>query len=178
MLSKITIAALAASFIALGGCAQTETGNGNGLSQDSSQTKPLASTTPANLADAKKTTPSPAADTAAQVAISNPAIIEFDAQSVELNSQAQALIASLATSAKRSGKILITGYCDRRKTGNAITVALSRANKVKNELVKNGVAAKAIRVKYITGQAKHIAKVELGSEPLRVDNSVTPQRRN
>jgi outer membrane protein OmpA-like peptidoglycan-associated protein len=176
MLSKITVAALAASFIALGGCAQTETGNG--LSQDSSEAKPLASTAPAKLADAKTTVASPAADTAAQVAITNPAIIEFDAQSVELNSQAQALIASLATPAKRSGKILITGYCDRRKTGNAVTVALSRATQVKNELVKNGVAAKTIRVKYITGQTKNIAKVELGNEPLRVDNSVATQRRN
>ncbi|WP_136419645.1 OmpA family protein [Herbaspirillum sp. ST 5-3] len=168
MFSKLTAATLAASFIALAGCAQMENGNGDSQAQSALEAQPQANT--AKPADNKAGTAAPAADNGAQAALTNPAIVEFDAQTVELNSDAQALIARLATNAKRSKKIVITGYCDKHKTGKAKSIALSRAIKVKNELIKNGVAAKTIRVKYITDQAKNLAKVDLGGEPLRVEN--------
>ncbi len=163
MFSKLTATMLTASFVALAGCAQNETGNGDGLAQGKQETPALATAKPAEASASAAATSA----SAATAAIGNPAIIEFDTKGVELNSDAQALLAQLAASAKPSKKIVVTGYCDKRKVGNAKSIALARANKVKKELVKDGVAAKSVRVKYITDQAKNLVRID-------VDNGAQP----
>lgn len=169
MLSKITSATLAASLVALGGCAQTEIHSGN----DTQAAAPMVITeTP------QPEEPTAATATAPQAALPNLAIIEFDEQSVQLDSDAQALLTRLIAPAKRADKIVIMGYSDRRKFGNAKEMAISRALKIRNELVKNDIPAKSIRIRYNTEQARHAVKVDLGVEPLHVENDAAANRKN
>jgi outer membrane protein OmpA-like peptidoglycan-associated protein len=172
MLSKLMAAALAASFfITLGGCAQVDT-------------RP-ADDTPAATTAAEPAEPAPEVQSAAvtpeaepQVAIPNPAVIEFAPESTELDSDAQALVNRLFARAKRAEKIVLKGYSDRRVNGNAVQVAISRAVQIRNELVKNGVDAKNVRIRYNTEQAKNMVTVDLGEQPLRVENKATDKSRN
>ncbi|HJV86136.1 MAG TPA: OmpA family protein [Noviherbaspirillum sp.] len=168
MLSKLTAAMLAASFIVLAGCAQNETGNGDGLAQGKQETQAQTTAKPADARAAANS----AANTAA-AEIGNPAIIEFDTKGIALNSDAQVLLARVAAAAKPSKKIVVRGYCDKRKVGDAKSIALARAGAVKKELVKNGVAANAIRLKYITDQAKNLVRIDIVSETTHAGKAAT-----
>lgn len=161
-------ATLAASILILAGCAQNETRT---AADEPADTQASAVTAPA-------TEPSPEPPQAAEPALTNPAVIAFDERSTQLDSEAQALVARLVVPARRAGKIVIMGYSDRRKDGNAKDTAIARAVKVRNELVKNGIAAKNIRIKYSTDQGKHMVAVDLGGEPARADNDTEAGRKH
>jgi outer membrane protein OmpA-like peptidoglycan-associated protein len=173
MLSKITAAAAAVSFIALAGCAQTDGITDHGSTQNGQETAAVTSAKPGDPANAR------GADAdSLQSATENPALVEFDPQSVELNSQAKTLVVKLAAPTKRANKILVTGYADRKTSSAAQKRALARAIAVKNELVKNGVLAKNIRIKYITDQARNAAMVEWSGEALKVVDGAARNAKN
>ncbi|GHD66206.1 OmpA family protein [Jeongeupia chitinilytica] len=137
--------------VLLSACAQNPPSNADGV-----QGKPAAKAAPA---EAAKTGTAPGA---AAVRV-DPSLIKFDTQSVKLDEQAQAQLPLLQDQAAAAKRIVVTGYCDRKDIGNAKAAAIARANAVKNALVKQGVPAKKIRIKYSTEEAQHAARVEFSN---------------
>lgn len=89
-------------------------------------------------------------------------VAEFDRQSAELTPEALATIANTSDAAKQAQHVVVTGYCDRHDDEkNAKQIALARASAVRSELIKHGVSAKTIRVKYVTTEARHAVTVVL-----------------
>ncbi|MBM3117814.1 OmpA family protein [Jeongeupia naejangsanensis] len=132
-------------------CAQNPAPNGDAPRQG----QPAAAT---NKASAEATKAGAAVAPAA-----DPSLLRFDAKSVKLDDAAQAQLQQLLEPARGAKQIVITGYCDRKEIGNAKGAAIARANAVKSALVKQGVAAKKIRVKYTTDEPLHAAKVDFTS---------------
>src|SRR4051812_48000297 len=98
MLSKISAVATAVSFITLAGCAQTETSTEHGTAHNAQESAALRTSS-------KSTDLVKASDAnIVQTAIENPALVQFDTQSVELSSEAQAQVVKLAAPAKRASK--------------------------------------------------------------------------
>lgn len=131
------------SLVVLSGCAQQPT------STEAARTEEKAATQAA-VASAK-------AETAAKQA-ALPATISFAATSTKLDQQSLDVIAEAAKQIPATAKIVVTGYADR-KLGNTKNRALARGIAVKAALVKNGIAAKSIRVKYVTGEPRNEATI-------------------
>lgn len=95
-------------------------------------------------------------------AVMNPVPLEFEKLSIKLRDADKQIIAQIKDRAQKARKLTITGYCDRKQVGNAKAAALARAKSVKQELVRLGVKAKSINIKYVTTVAnKHAVEVEL-----------------
>ncbi len=89
-----------------------------------------------------------------------PATISFASTSTKLDQQSLDAITEVSKQLSASEKITVTGYADK-KLGNTKNRALARSVAVKKALVKNGIAAKSIRVKYVTTQPKNEATIVL-----------------
>lgn len=157
---RIITSTFLASSILLAGCAQP--GTENGLNQ--SETEAISTTAAAEMTSGASQA---AAEDTAQSAPVNP-VIAFGESSTELDELAQEQINQLLPTARRADKIVIYGYSDRNNPGNAKEIAISRALRVRTELVKNGVPLDNIRIRYSTMQARHEAKVLLHEDKLTV----------
>ncbi|TJZ64239.1 OmpA family protein [Chitiniphilus eburneus] len=134
----------------LAGCADTpkkaEPAKDDGKWRKEAPATPAAKPTP---------TPVPAATPAL-----DPNTFSFDKMSISLSDADKVRVAALADKAKAAGTVSIRGFCDRNEVGNAKDAAIARATAVRNELVKAGVPAAKIRVRYTTDQPRHVAVVE------------------
>ena len=174
MLSKIITATLAAALLALSGCAPLDAGHNT--AQHGQDTAPTARTTISAAAmAARQAAAKPHGDVQP---LESPAFVEFDMQDTALSDSAQTQVTQLAAPARRAAKVVVTGYADRSQTKNAKDVALARAVKVKGELVKKGVLAKNIRLRYATGEARNAAKIEWSGDAPRLANSETRAVKN
>ncbi|KQO26443.1 hypothetical protein ASF11_01685 [Acidovorax sp. Leaf76] len=87
-------------------------------------------------------------------------VAEFKPTQVKLSPETQAILTRLASTREPNERLEITGYCHRKDAPvDAREIALMRAMAVRNELVKQGVPAKSIRVKFNTTQALHAVKI-------------------
>jgi len=162
MQSKSTLLVTVLALALLAGCAD------NGGTKNNTQATPAATTgssSQANTAGAKAA-PAPAPSQQAQMATlaaaADGTVAEFDKQSSELTPDALATIANTSDAAKQAQHVVVTGYCDRHDDEkNAKQLALARAGAVRSELIKHGVPAKNIRVKYVTTEARHAVTVVL-----------------
>jgi len=94
-------------------------------------------------------------------AAESPQLFHFDKMSVSLSEGEKANIAALAGQARNADSVLIRGYCDRTEVGNAKDAAIARAQAVRKVLLKSGVPARSMRVRYNTERKMHAAEVEL-----------------
>ncbi|WP_332670520.1 OmpA family protein [Aromatoleum sp.] len=90
-----------------------------------------------------------------------PQLFPFDKMSVSLSEGEKANVAAFAERARNADSILIRGYCDRTEVGNAKDAAIARAQAVRKVLLKAGVPARSMRVRYNTERKMHAAEVEL-----------------
>ncbi len=90
-----------------------------------------------------------------------PQLFHFDKMSVSLSEGEKANVAALAEQARSAESVLIRGYCDRSEVGNAKDAAIARAQAVRKVLLKAGVPARSMRVRYNTERKMHAAEVEL-----------------
>lgn len=90
-----------------------------------------------------------------------PQLFHFDKMSVSLSEGEKANVAALADQARGAESVLIRGYCDRTEVGNAKDAAIARAQAVRKVLLKAGVPARSMRVRYNTERKMHAAEVEL-----------------
>jgi outer membrane protein OmpA-like peptidoglycan-associated protein len=129
---------------------------------------PSDTTTAATTAPAAEVAPSPApAETpppepiAEQPRLPDDGIVaEFRATQVKLSEETLALLARLAETRGAEERLEITGYCHRKDAPtDARDIALARAMNVRKELLRLGVPAKTIRVKYNTSEALHAVKI-------------------
>jgi outer membrane protein OmpA-like peptidoglycan-associated protein len=162
MQSKSTLFISALAFALLAGCAD------NGGTKSNTQAAPAATTgtAQAGASSTAKAAPAPAPSQQAQMATlaaaADGTVAEFDKQSAELTPEALATIANTSDAAKQAQHVVVTGYCDRHDDEkNAKQIALARAGAVRTELIKHGVSAKTIRVKYVTNEARHAVTVVL-----------------
>ena len=87
-------------------------------------------------------------------------VAEFKPAQVKLPPETLAILTRLASTREPEERLEITGYCHRKDAPvDAREIALMRAMAVRNELVKQGVPAKLIRVKFNTTQALHAVKI-------------------
>lgn len=87
-------------------------------------------------------------------------VAQFKPTQVKLPPETLAILTRLASTREPHERLEITGYCHRKDAPvDAREIALMRAMAVRNELVKQGVPAKSIRVKFNTTQALHAVKI-------------------
>ncbi len=87
-------------------------------------------------------------------------VAEFSPTQVALSEDTLALLARLAQTRTDDERLEITGYCHRKDAPvDARDIALKRAMAVRNELLRLGVPAKTIRVKYSTTHALHAVRI-------------------
>jgi len=152
---------LAACMIGLTGCA-----NFPAAQEDPNSANSISSQTGAQAAQKAGMQQKPGANNALaerqpDYATMNPVPITFDKMSVKLDEGDKTILQKISERAKNADKLVITGYCDRHQVGNAKAAAIARATAVRNELVELGVAAKNIRIKYVTETAdKHAVDIE------------------
>lgn len=138
-------------------CAQSE------LQQGSSGASAQQSTQASASGSAKADKPTEAAPKEAgpDYQNMNPVPIAFEKLGVKLNDAGKQVIGKIGERAKKSKKLVITGYCDRKQVGNAHAAALARANAVKSELIHLGVKPGSIQLKTVTNAAdKHLAEIQ------------------
>lgn len=161
MQSKSTLLISALALALLAGCAD------NGGNKNNAQAAPSATTAGAqaganNSAAAAAPAPSQQAQMQTLAAAADGTVAEFDKQSADLTPEALATIANTADAAKQAQHVLVTGYFDHHDDEkHAKQIALKRAHAVRAELIKHGVSAKIIRVKYVTTEARHAVTVVL-----------------
>ncbi|MBV8620156.1 MAG: OmpA family protein [Curvibacter sp.] len=89
-------------------------------------------------------------------------VAEFEPQNTRLSDDTLALLAEVAPTLVQAPHLEVVGYCNRQDAPkNARQVALARALAVRSELLRLGVAAKNIRVKYVTTEARHAVTVQI-----------------
>jgi|GEM_PF-6875 len=107
----------------------------------------------------------PAAEPTAPAKESSPGksstAIDFAADSTALSASAKESITGLTEQAQQANRIVLTGYADKQQSTDAKATAIARASAVKATLVKAGVAAEKIRIRYNTEQARHAVSVKL-----------------
>lgn len=161
MQSKTTLIISAIAFSLLAGCADTS-GSKNGTQNSQAAAPSAAGQASANSAATPAPAPAPQNSMATLAAAADGTVAEFDKQSTELTPEAIATIDNTSAAAKDAQHVEVTGYCDRHDDEkNAKQIALKRAGEVRIELIKQGVPAKIIRVKYITTEARHAVTVVL-----------------
>lgn len=170
MSSRITVSLFAALLIALGGCAQSGAKTGISGGKEPEQAG-IASSTPA--AQAALTAPQDRPQ-----ALPLDPVIQFAVDSTELDGAAHEKIGRLLPFARRASKIVVYGHSDRNKIGDAKDVAISRALRVRTELVRNGVPLTNIRIRYSTMQARHEAEVVIREDRMTVVGNPIPIGQN
>lgn len=96
-----------------------------------------------------------------QIEIVNPTAVAFEKMSVTLDDKAREAIGYLAEKARTSGKITVTGFCDRKQIRNAMDSAVARAVVTRDELITLGVNPSNVTVKFSTVVAKkHAAEIK------------------
>ena len=137
----------------LAGCAGNPAGPQGAAGADA------GASTQAAAAPAPAPTTAPATPPAAPEPRRLPAdgtVAEFEPQDSKLSDDTLALLADVAPTLTQAQHIEITGFCSRQDAPkNARQVALTRAMAVRSELLRLGVPAKVIRVKYVTTEARH-----------------------
>lgn len=91
----------------------------------------------------------------------HPRLFRFDRMSVSLSKDEKASVVAWAEHARNADAVLIRGFCDRAEVGNARDAAIARAQAVRKVLLKAGVPARSIRIRYNTERKMHAAEVEL-----------------
>jgi len=87
-------------------------------------------------------------------------VAQFKPTQVKLSPETQAILTRLASTREPNERLEITGYCSKKDAPlDAREIALTRAMAVRSELIKQGVPAKSIRVKFNTTQALHAVKI-------------------
>lgn len=86
--------------------------------------------------------------------IPNLATVTFDKMAVTLDDKAKLYIGQMGDLARKSKKIVATGYCDKNQIANPADAAVARAVAVRDELVRLGVPPANIQVKFVTKIAK------------------------
>ena len=87
-------------------------------------------------------------------------VAQFTPAQVKLSAETLALLARLAETRTADERLEITGSCNRKDAPiDAKDIALMRAMAARNELVRLGVPAKTIRVKFNTMQGLHAVKI-------------------
>lgn len=95
------------------------------------------------------------------VVLINPTIISFEKMSVVLDEKSKEIIAEIGEKAKESGKITVTGFCDRRQIRNSMDSAVARAVVTRDELIAQGVAPSNVVIKFsTTTPKKHAAEIK------------------
>lgn len=95
------------------------------------------------------------------VVLINPTVISFEKMSVVLDEKGRETIAEIGEKAKESGKITVTGFCDRRQIRNSMDSAVARAVVTRDELIAQGVAPSNIVIKFSTvTPKKHAAEIK------------------
>jgi outer membrane protein OmpA-like peptidoglycan-associated protein len=87
----------------------------------------------------------------------NPVAIEFPARSVLLTEEARALLPQLVARSKTASAIQVMGFCDKAQASNAREIAIGRGIAVRNELVRLGVPAAKLKVRYTTTEPQRHA---------------------
>lgn len=164
MHSKFSFIVSAIAFTALTGCADTSATNGsqNGATPAAGSSGQASAASSANAAPAPAPAPAAQNSMAKLAAAADGTVAEFEPKSIELSAEARANIASLATAAAQAKHVEVTGYCEKQDNEKkAKHLALARAKAVRSELVKDGVPAKIVRIKYVTAEARHSVTVVL-----------------
>lgn len=156
--SNVLKASVAGALLALlAACAQNEVKQADSGTPSQQNTQASAS---AN-AKADKPAEEPAAEAEPDYQSMNPVPVAFDKLGVKLNDAGKQVIVKIGERAKKSKRLVITGYCDRKQVGNAHAAALARANAVKRELIHLGVKPRSILLKTVTNAAdKHLAEIQ------------------
>jgi outer membrane protein OmpA-like peptidoglycan-associated protein len=119
---------------------------------------------PAPAAAATRPAPAPAAPRPAPAVAPpeqrNPVVVDFPARSVLLTEDARALLPQVAARAKAASSIQVMGLCDKAQAPNAREIAIGRGIAVRNELVRLGVPAAKLKVRFTTTEPNRHA-VEL-----------------
>lgn len=110
------------------------------------------------VAEPVQTAPAPAVLAPAQ---RNPVVIDFPVRSVLLTEDARDLLAQVATRAKAASAIQIMGFCDKAQAPNAREIAIGRGIAVRNELVRLGVPAAKLKVRFTTTEPRHAVDLTL-----------------
>ena len=154
MFKPLTLSlSLLASALLLAGCAGTPAAS-------SDETAAATPAQPAEVAPAPTPAPPPE-PVAEQPRLPDDGIVaEFGPKQVKLSPETLALLARLAETREADERLEITGYCNRKDAPiDAKDIALMRAMAARNELVRLGVPAKTIRVKFNTMQGLHAVKI-------------------
>lgn len=178
MSSRITVAALTASLIVLGGCAETGTGGNTGLTQSPAEPQAVAtsSTASASSTPVAQANASPAASTPQAAAVSP--VIEFEESTTQLDNAALQQVHQLLPAAQQASNIVIYGHSDRNNPGNAKNIAIERALRVRTIMINNGIPQENIRIRYSTMHARHAVEVVLDDAiPTLIDNP-SPDAKN
>jgi outer membrane protein OmpA-like peptidoglycan-associated protein len=147
-----------AMLLFIAGCAQSELG-----STESAASALQTSRAISNTALPEKASVSATVEQQPDYANMNPVPIVFDKLSVKLDDSGKQILAKIGDRAKKSKKLVITAYCDRRQVGNAHAAAKARGSAVREQLIHLGAKASAIRVKIVTETAnKHLAEIQFG----------------
>ncbi|MCO5357162.1 OmpA family protein [Acidovorax kalamii] len=141
---------LTAAALLLAGCADTPT----------PPPEPEVAAAPAPVAPPPPAEPAPAPVPEEPRLPEDGMVAQFKATQVKLSPETQAILTRLAATREPTERLEITGYCHRKDAPvDAREIALMRAMAVRNELVKQGVPAQSIRVKFNTTQALHAVKI-------------------
>lgn len=147
-------AALLATAFFLAGCAAPSPTAPEPQSTDSTAAAPETATAPA------ETPPPPPAAQPRPRLPEDGIVAQFKPAQVKLSDETLALLANLVETRAADERLEITGYCNRQDAPeDAREIALKRAMAVRQELLRLGVPAKSIRVKYSTVQALHAVKI-------------------
>ena len=142
----------------LSACAQNEPRQGTGSGSPAQQP---ASAGASGSAKAEKPVEQPRVEAEPDYQNMNPVPIAFEKMGVKLDDAGKHVLGKIGDRAKKSKKLVVTGYCDRKQVGNAHAAALARANAVKSELIHLGVKPGSIQLKTVTNAAdKHLAEIQ------------------
>jgi len=97
------------------------------------------------------------------IVVPNPSIVTFEKMSITLDEKAKVTISQLASRAKISSKISITGYCDKNQIRNAPDSAMARAVAVRDVLLSYGIEPANISMTLVTNTPKlkkHAAEIK------------------
>jgi outer membrane protein OmpA-like peptidoglycan-associated protein len=143
-------------FALLSACAQSELAAGS----SGSPAQPSAQAGASGSGKTEKPVEQVAVEVEPDYQNMNPVPIAFDKMGVKLNDAGKQVIVKIVERARKSKRLVVTGYCDRKQVGNAHAAALARANAVRNELIHLGVKRHSIQLKTITNVAdRHLAEI-------------------
>lgn len=102
---------------------------------------------------------SPAVNNAVAIAKQDPMFIPFDKMNAKLTPEAEAQINAMLPALGLAKEITVRGHTYRREIGNAPAAAKARAESVKAYLIKSGIPASKIIVRFDTERPLHGVRV-------------------